>query len=153
MLTALSAVAPELANVDEAIRLAGPCYSRELARCANTSQPSSYPGCEVIRSVLHAGRGRLNEKLESLPLCEADFAWAEQTAALLPPCYSQELDDCLQGKSTSLPGCDAINELYDLDERLIEQLPFCAPPRTPWGEMVAAAGAALVLGFFVGRLL
>lgn len=70
----------------------------------------------------------------------------------LPACYSQEFDDCINGRSATFPGCAEINRAYDVDPTPAESLPFCPAPGVPWLELGAGAAAGAALGFVLAKL-
>lgn len=88
-------------------------------------------------------------------------------AALLPPCYSQELDDCIEERNVTYPNCQAILQAYERDfdatEAAVDALPYCSEKALPaepcelpllfgkykqtplfWGTVGAAAGIVAI---------
>ena len=102
----------------------------------------------------------------SLSLAAVALPTPEQAAALLaaglqalPACYDRELDECVHGRPSKVPGCGAINAAYnaskatdDAMEKAVDALPFC-PAATPKQTLMLAGGGLLLGGFVIGVLL
>lgn len=73
-------------------------------------------------------------------------------AALLPSCYSQELDDCVMERNLEYPRCDEIQRAYESDfdamESAINVLPYCSE-KTRYYWAAAGAGVGLVLASLI----
>jgi hypothetical protein len=75
------------------------------------------------------------------------------------PCWSQALQDCVDGKSSNtVPDCALIRAGYAADEKTVDAavaaMPFCPEPdRAPWMIWGAAAAFGFVVGAFVGSSL
>jgi hypothetical protein len=97
------------------------------------------------------------------PLKSTEQAQVDQVLALMPDCYTQELDDCIHARTSEYPGCAIIQKYYvnvpDASpvamhvEEYVDEIPFCSKDaliRSPLGYGLIA-GAAL-LGIAVGVL-
>jgi len=102
----------------------------------------------------------------SLSIGAAASPTPEQAAMLLaaglqalPACYDRELDECVHGRPSKVPGCAAINAAYNASkandeamEKAVDALPFCAAG-LPRQTLMVAGGGLLLAGFAVGVLL
>jgi len=72
----------------------------------------------------------------------------------LPPCYSPELDDCLNDKNPAYPNCAAMKQLDEAtDGDVWYQIPVCAcgTTSTEWIVLGVGGALALLLGFVLGK--
>jgi len=68
------------------------------------------------------------------------------------PCYSRQLDDCMVGRNSALPGCTKIQAAYrdsanktPLDAA-IDRIPFCPAPEVEPIDCALAAVGGLAAG-------
>jgi hypothetical protein len=145
---------PEQVTVDPGtgVELMGPCYSVEIGRCID-GQPNSFEHCGEFLAQYQGATGEaMREQLERMPLCPDEQAFYDETRAELPACYTDGLDACLNNPDPTtdpLPNCAAVNQAYDLDNRVTDHLPECsvqagAAKGTNW--LLVGAGALFLVG-------
>ncbi len=79
--------------------------------------------------------------------------------AALPPCYSRELDNCLnRDNRDGLPPeqCQTIMAAYDVDwdaaDQAVVSLPYCSSKRADVGMLAVAGGAGVLVGVLLAAV-
>lgn len=69
------------------------------------------------------------------------------------PCYSQDVDDCIMGRSSQFPDCATLNAAWaankDAMNKAVDAVPFCAAPASPTAGYVAAAAFGVTAGLLL----
>lgn len=81
---------------------------------------------------------------------------------LLPPCWSQEVSDCVKGANSIYPNCAELNALYNKNDPAVYQaikgyidaMPYCPePPTAPPSSSSISTPVAVGIGFGAAMLI
>jgi len=135
------------------------CYTIEFGKCLKR-RPNAYPNCEQVLSVYYGPHGdAMDDAVEAMPICEAEYARLDAARQVLPSCYTPALDSCIDSQhpeAEELENCPLIWEAGVLDPDFFDDLPFCDEPTTsqpkPFPWLLVAGGVAVVgvLAYAVG---